>query len=92
VTGGSVPVLLRLVDGDVTPGLANASFAACPANTNTAAGSAGTFTASIYVCSYVNDGTNDTLDVEAYWDVDASGTVTGPDVPLGTVTVTVTDS
>jgi len=87
-TGASLRVVLRITDSFPASGPnANGSFDACNDSdgTDVAPGSATPATAffkSIYACDYVDDGTDDTFTVEAWWDVNNNNQVDSADVQI----------
>lgn len=91
-----IPVLLEIRDSD-TPSetRASASFAACPANDDIAPGTTdaiGQFSRPLFVCEIVDDGLNETVIVNAYWDSNANGQLEPDlDVQLDSLTFTVDD-
>jgi len=91
-----IPVLLEIRDSDTPSGTrASASFAACPVNDDIAPGATdaiGQFSRPLFACGIVDDGVNDTVTVNAYWDSNANGQLDPDlDVLLDSVTFTVDD-
>jgi hypothetical protein len=95
----ALKVVLEISDTfPVTPGNANGSFAACNNTDGTDKVSATVnhtvpFDQNVWACHYVNDGSNDTFTVEAYWDVNGNGNAdTGePQISGSPITVTIQD-
>jgi hypothetical protein len=97
-TGETLPVVAAITDiFPPVPNIANASFAACNpvgsddgVNIKTGSPAQGSpFTADIWACNYVNDGTDDTFTVKVFWDVNGNGVAdsTEPQIALFNVTI-----
>ncbi|MCS7295246.1 MAG: hypothetical protein NZ761_07595, partial [Dehalococcoidia bacterium] len=86
-----VPILLVLNENDDL----DASFAPCnqPDQDVLAATISGSTSYNVWACDYTDDGQNDTVDVELYWDVNGNGVLEDAvDVLIATVTLTLADN
>ncbi|MCX2726831.1 hypothetical protein OO015_04895 [Thermomicrobium sp. 4228-Ro] len=93
VSAASVPVVLVL--NEATPNPVDASFAPCnqpDQNSTDATVNAASTPFDVYACDYNDDGTDDTVVVELYWDQNGNGVHDAGEPLIDSLTLTLSES